>query len=95
MAIPNLNILLTLSGAVLGTIVNVYLPVFFYLRAYNSSDKNLNKEQEGKTDEEEAPSRWCIKFWAYVMVVLGTIIGICGLVYCVIEISNGVGNDEV
>ena len=39
--IPNINILLTISGAILGTICNVWLPVFFYTRAYNGSQKNL------------------------------------------------------
>lgn len=34
--IPNIHILLTFGGAILGTIVNIYLPVFFYNRAYNS-----------------------------------------------------------
>ena len=38
--IPNINVLLTLNGAILGTIVNVWLPVFFYNRAYNWSEKN-------------------------------------------------------
>lgn len=45
--------------------------------------------------EGEPKSRACVKFFAYVIVVVGTIIGIWGIVYCVIEISNGVGNDEV
>ena len=43
MLIPNITLLLTFAGAVLGTIVNVILPVLFYNRAYNGSDKNLNK----------------------------------------------------
>jgi hypothetical protein len=94
LCIPNLNILLTLSGALLGTIVNVYFPVFFYLRAFNESEKNKNFEIKG-LKEGEPKSRACVKFFAYVIVVVGTIIGIWGIVYCVIEISNGVGNDEV
>lgn len=46
--IPNLSILITFCGAVLGTIVNILLPVLFYNKAYNNSDKNralLKKEQ--------------------------------------------------
>lgn len=38
--IPNIHILLTLAGSVLGTLVNIVLPVVFYNRAYNWSDKN-------------------------------------------------------
>ena len=38
--IPNINVMLTLNGAILGTIVNVWLPVLFYNRAYNWSEKN-------------------------------------------------------
>jgi len=38
--IPNIHILLTLAGSILGTIVNIYLPVIFYNRAYNFSEKN-------------------------------------------------------
>lgn len=38
--IPNIHILLTLAGSILGTIVNIYLPVLFYNRAYNYSEKN-------------------------------------------------------
>ena len=32
--IPNLNLLLTLVGAILGTIISVIIPVLFYNRAY-------------------------------------------------------------
>ena len=38
--IPNINILLIIGGAVLGTIVNILLPVLFYNRAYSFSNKN-------------------------------------------------------
>jgi hypothetical protein len=42
--IPNINIMLTFAGAVLGTLVNIILPVLFYNRAYNGSNKNLRLE---------------------------------------------------
>ena len=44
-AIPNINILLTIGGALLGTIVNILLPVLFYNRAYAYSTKNRMLEQ--------------------------------------------------
>jgi amino acid permease len=46
--IPNLSILITFGGAVLGTIVNIVIPVLFYNRAYNHSEKNrkLKKKEE-------------------------------------------------
>lgn len=48
--IPNISILITFCGAVLGTIVNILLPVLFYNRAYNNSEKNraLQKKEEEK-----------------------------------------------
>ena len=60
--IPNINILLTFAGAILGTIVNVVLPVVFYNRAYTHSPKNKKllkrkKKEEGKAmgDEDMEP----------------------------------------
>jgi len=53
--IPNLSILITFCGAVLGTIVNILLPVLFYNRAYNNSDKNRALEMAGG-DQDEAES---------------------------------------
>jgi len=44
--------LLTFAGAILGTIVNVIIPVLFYNRAYTNSDKNRKLL---KKDGEEAP----------------------------------------
>jgi len=49
--IPNLNILLTFTGAILGTITNTWLPVFFYNRAFNNSYKN--RSLEGGPEEME------------------------------------------
>ena len=54
MLIPNISLLLTFAGAVLGTIVNVILPVMFYNRAYNGSEKNLKmQKRDGSNPEEE------------------------------------------
>lgn len=44
--IPNISILITFGGAVLGTIVNIVLPVLFYNRAYNVSAKNRALEKK-------------------------------------------------
>ena len=43
--IPNIHILLTLAGSVLGTVVNIVLPVLFYNRAYNWTDKNKKQQK--------------------------------------------------
>jgi uncharacterized membrane protein YqaE (UPF0057 family) len=43
--VPNISILLTFGGAVLGTIVNILLPVLFYNRAFNFSYKNRSLEK--------------------------------------------------
>ena len=52
--IPNISILITFGGAVLGTIVNILLPVLFYNRAYNGSKKNrsLEKKEESMMADE-------------------------------------------
>lgn len=52
-AIPNINILLTFAGAVLGTIVNVVLPVIFYNRAYNGSERNRRMEKPNGSQEKQ------------------------------------------
>jgi len=44
--------MLTFAGAVLGTLVNVILPVMFYNRAYNGSDKNLKLEKPDGSNEK-------------------------------------------
>jgi len=45
--------MLTFAGAVLGTIVNIILPVLFYNRAYNGSEKNLKLEgPNGSADKK-------------------------------------------
>lgn len=46
--------MLTFAGAVLGTIVNIVLPVAFYNRAYNGSDKNLRLEKPNGSEEKKA-----------------------------------------
>ena len=51
--IPNINIMLTFAGAVLGTLVNIILPVMFYNRAYNGSDKNLKLERPNGSDDKK------------------------------------------
>jgi uncharacterized membrane protein YqaE (UPF0057 family) len=47
--VPNISILLTFGGAVLGTIVNILLPVLFYNRAFNYSYKNRSLEKYPST----------------------------------------------
>jgi len=45
--------MLTFAGAVLGTLVNIILPVMFYNRAYNGSDKNLKLERPNGSEEKK------------------------------------------
>ena len=85
--IPNLNILLILIGAIFGTVANVWIPVLFYNRAYNLSEKNTKHEVNG-------PKRICIKILSWVVFALGTIIGFWGLVYVCFEMSDA-HEDEV
>ena len=103
--IPNINILLTIAGALLGTIVNIVLPVLFYNRAYGFSAKNrmlegsaekkegdsiAQQSQNGEEMESEASDpRFCIKLFSWVVLVFGSAIGIFGLVHAGIEIASG------
>lgn len=50
-AFPNLNVVLTIGGAVLGTIVSVILPVMFYNRAY--SHPELDRANRAYSDREQ------------------------------------------
>ena len=90
--IPNINVLLTISGAVLGTIVNIWLPVLFYNRAYTFSDKN--KALEGEGVKEESDPRFWTKCFSYVVLTLGTILGLVGLAYAIYEIATGSAKKE-
>jgi len=51
--IPNLNILITFIGAVLGTIVNIMLPILFYNKAYTFTEKNVKLIKAGKKDDDD------------------------------------------
>lgn len=95
--IPNLNVMLTFVGAALGTLMNVWLPVIFYNRAYNNSDKNSNQEGDNKQMEGEdtrPDPRKCIKIWSWIVFAIGTVIGVWGIVYCVFEVLEA-KEDEV
>tara|TARA_B110000285_G_C14744198_1_gene432173 strand:+ start:421 stop:600 length:180 start_codon:yes stop_codon:yes gene_type:complete len=46
--VPNINILLQLSGALMATIVSVVIPVTFYNRAYNDDQKNIERDSGRK-----------------------------------------------
>ena len=52
-----MNILITFIGAVLGTIVNILLPVLFYNKAYTFTEKNVKlikgKPNKDKDDEKD------------------------------------------
>ena len=39
--VPNINILLTIGGSLLGVILSILIPVIFYNRAYANTEKNL------------------------------------------------------
>ena len=53
---PNLNLVLTLGGSILGTIMTIVLPVTFYNRAYSMTEKNqkYDKNNYGNPEADEA-----------------------------------------
>ena len=104
--IPNINILLTIGGAVLGTIVNIVVPVLFYNRAYNYKEKNKELEtpeerkdqddslESKEEDKDEGDPRMCTKITSWIVLVLGVIIGIIGLVYVIRELAEGSAKED-
>ena len=99
--VPNISILITFAGAVLGTIINVLLPVLFYNRAYNGKTKNLElikaniEERERLIAEGADPNtidlvdpRKTIKTLSWIVLVLGLFIGIYGFIYVCIEFGS-------
>lgn len=54
--IPNINILLTLGGAVTGTVLNILIPVLYYNRAYSTAlpkHQRLQKKQDAQNEDEQ------------------------------------------
>jgi hypothetical protein len=48
--VPNLNVMLSIGGSILGTIVSVVIPVLFYNKAYSQDEVlNLDKDKSGET----------------------------------------------
>jgi amino acid permease len=79
--IPNINIMLIISGAFCGTLVNIIIPVTFYNRAYNGSIKNENMHLDEDGNQQPEEGRMCMKVMGYILLVVGTTVGIWGLVY--------------
>ena len=86
--IPNLHIFLTLVGGLTGTIINVWIPVIFYNRAYNASEKNISKESAkqplmGDGGEEAKDNRALIKQLSWVVFMTGTFTGAIGIYHAI------------
>jgi hypothetical protein len=50
---PDLNLVLTIGGAVLGTIMTIVVPVMFYNRAYSDSFQPNDHDVDGAQDPEQ------------------------------------------
>ena len=107
--VPNINILMTFTGSIFGTIVNILLPTLFYNRAYNRKEKNLKlerpqedenedlikkKEKESKKDDDDNDPRLSIKICSYIVLAVGTIVAIVGLCYVIYTLNEGAEKDE-
>jgi len=107
--IPNLHILLTFGGAILGTIVNILLPVLFYNKAYQFTPRNRRLEtgkkdlpedeqplmENAQNDDENASDpRLCVKITSWIVLALGIFIAIIGLIYIIMEIKDGAKSDS-
>jgi len=82
--VPNVNIMLIISGSLCGTLVNIVIPVLFYNRAYNGSEKN-KKLEDG--DHPEDGRRW-IKACNWVFLVIGILVGVWGLVFVAMNFGS-------
>lgn len=100
--IPSINILITFGGAIFGTIVNIYIPVLFYNRAYTFTEKNQKLERPHQEEEQETlikkvpnetvgdskDPRLCIKVFSWIALGFGTVIAIWGLVYVIMHFND-------
>lgn len=46
--LPSIDVILEVGGAILGTIINLLLPILFYNRAYSGEQKHLNKDTKAE-----------------------------------------------
>lgn len=47
--LPEIDIILEVGGAFLGTIINIVIPILFYNRAYSGEQKHLNLDMRAET----------------------------------------------
>jgi len=50
---PDVSVVLTVGGSILGTLVNVIVPVLFYNRAYSGDLKHIKKDRGAKEEDKE------------------------------------------
>lgn len=87
--LPNINLIMILSGAILGTTVNIVIPVLFYNRAYSLKPKNRTLETSLEQNEQDTDSRACVKASSWILLTLGIVIGLFGLIYVIFSIVSG------
>lgn len=51
---PDVNVVLVVGGSIIGTLVNIIIPVLFYNRAYSGDLKHLKKDRRAKEEEEKS-----------------------------------------
>lgn len=83
--IPNINILLQVSGSINGTIITIIMPVVFYSRAYSDTDKNLLRDLGSPNEDTRAG----VKILNIFVLIIGTLIGITGFVTVGMQIYDG------
>ena len=50
-------------------------------------------ESKPKEEEDDSDPRTCIKITSWIVLALGIVVGIWGLVYVIIELTNGAEED--
>lgn len=55
--IPSIHTLLEVGGSILGTLINIVIPVLFYNRAYSGDLKHLLKEHKNRHINERDENR--------------------------------------
>lgn len=90
--VPNVNVMLIISGALCGTLVTIVVPVLFYYRAFNQSDKNVALEMEANQREngENPPhkSRRGLLIANWFLLVVCCALGIYGIVHVILTFGD-------
>ena len=92
--LPNINILLTLCGSILGFALTIVIPVLFYNAAYSEDRSRSRGEVESAAYQKKVSRRRMIIKINYVMLVVGFLVSALGFTDVIKELVNGEYSDD-